>query len=275
MSPLLAVLAQPVDQDPVPIDGVDVAWSALAPVLALIGGALLLLVADSLSSRKPLRSVYALFTTVIAARRIAFSVPLWDRVQDPDEGPFSTLGQAVGVDGFSVFATVTIAAGGDPRRAPPRRLAAARGHGGSGAVRAHAPVGIRWRDDGVGQRPDRDVPRPRDPLDRRVRAGRDAPAEDHLAGSRREVLRARRLQLRLLPLRHRPHLRRHGLHEPRRHRRLPRHHRPRRLRPRAGRPRLCSSWASRSRWRRCRSTSGRPTCTRERPARAWRGWHRA
>ena len=31
-------------------------------------------------------------------------------MQDPDEGPFSTLGQAVGVDGFSVFATVTIAA---------------------------------------------------------------------------------------------------------------------------------------------------------------------
>ena len=31
-------------------------------------------------------------------------------MQDPDAGPFSTLGQAVGVDGFSVFATVTIAA---------------------------------------------------------------------------------------------------------------------------------------------------------------------
>ena len=93
-----------------PIDGVDVAWSALAPMLTLIGGALLLLAADSLSARKPLRSVYALFTTVVAAGAIAFAVPLWDRVQDPDDGPFSTLGQAVGVDGFSVFATVTIAA---------------------------------------------------------------------------------------------------------------------------------------------------------------------
>jgi NADH-quinone oxidoreductase subunit N len=110
MTPLLAVLSQPIDQDPVPIDGVDVAWTALAPMLTLIGGALLLLVADSISSRKPLRSVYALFTTVTAAGAIAFSVPLWDRVQDPDQGPFSTLGQAIGVDGFSVFATVTIAA---------------------------------------------------------------------------------------------------------------------------------------------------------------------
>ncbi|MET0904030.1 MAG: NADH-quinone oxidoreductase subunit N [Acidimicrobiales bacterium] len=109
MSPLLAVLAQPIDQDPVPIDGVGVAWSALAPMLTLIGGALLLLLADSLTTRKPLRSVYALFTTITASAAIALSIPLWDRVQDPDEGPFSTLAQAIGVDGFSVFATITIA----------------------------------------------------------------------------------------------------------------------------------------------------------------------
>jgi NADH-quinone oxidoreductase subunit N len=107
VSPLLAVLGQSVDQDVVPIGGVDVAWSALAPMLTLIGGALLLLVADSLGTRKPLRSVYALFTVVVAGGAIAFAVPLWDRVQD--DGAFSTLGQAVGVDGFSVFATVTIA----------------------------------------------------------------------------------------------------------------------------------------------------------------------
>ncbi len=34
----------------------------------------------------------------------------------------------------------------------------------------------------------------------------------------------------------------------------------------------CSWWASPSRWRPFRSTSGRPTCTRGRPAPAWRGW---
>ncbi len=107
---LLAILTQPIEENPVPIGGVDVAWSAVGPVLALIGGALLLLAADSLSARKPLRSVYALFTTLTAAGAIALSVPLWDRVQDAERGPFSTLSQAVGVDGFSVFATVTIAA---------------------------------------------------------------------------------------------------------------------------------------------------------------------
>ncbi len=107
---LLAVLSQPIDENPVVIEGVDVAWSALAPVLTLVGGALLLLAADSLSARTPLRSVYALFTTVTAAGAIVLSLPLWDRVQDPERGPFSTLSQAVGVDGFAVFATVTIAA---------------------------------------------------------------------------------------------------------------------------------------------------------------------
>ena len=110
MTSLLALLSQPIDQDPTPISGVDVDWAALAPMLTLIGGALVLLVADALSARKPLRSVYALFTTVTAGGAVVFAIPLWDRVQDPDEGPFSTLGQAVGVDGFSVFATVTIAA---------------------------------------------------------------------------------------------------------------------------------------------------------------------
>ena len=42
MTPLLASLAQALDQEPTPITGVDVAWSALAPMLTLIGGAVLL-----------------------------------------------------------------------------------------------------------------------------------------------------------------------------------------------------------------------------------------
>ena len=102
---------QPIEQDPVPIDGVDVAWSALAPMLTLDRR-------RAAAPRSPTRCppasrcgrCYALFTTLTAAGAIVFAVPLWDRVQDPDEGAFSTLGQAVGVDGFSVFATVTIAA---------------------------------------------------------------------------------------------------------------------------------------------------------------------
>src|SRR5688572_25628212 len=82
----------------------------MAPILVLVGGALLLLAADSLSTRRPLKGIYALFTTVTAGAAVVAAVPLWQRVQDADRGPFSTVGQAVGVDGFSIFATVTICA---------------------------------------------------------------------------------------------------------------------------------------------------------------------
>ena len=208
----------------------------VAPMLTLIGGALLLLVADSLGPQAA-----AIRLRAVHHDRCRRGHRLRGPVVGPGAGPGR---EALLHPGPSRRRGRLLRVRhrhhrrrGDPRRAPPRRLAPARGHGGRRALRPHAAVGIRRRDDGVGQRPDRDVPRPRDPLHRRVRAGRHAPAQDHLAGSRREVLRARRLQLRLLPLRHRPHLRRHGLHEPRRHRRLPRHHRPRRHRPRAGRPR--------------------------------------
>jgi len=107
---LIALLSQPVDQAPVPVDGVEVAWSALAPVLVLIGGALLLLAADALSRRTPGRGIYALYTVVTGGVAIGAAIPLWQRVQDVDRGPFSTLAQSIGVDGFSVFATVTICA---------------------------------------------------------------------------------------------------------------------------------------------------------------------
>ena len=105
---MLALLAQSVDNPPTPIAGVDVAWSAVAPMLVLIGGALLLLVVDSLTRRPVGDGIYALWTVVIGGAAIGASVPLWDRVQDAERGPFSTLGQAVGVDGFSVFSTVVI-----------------------------------------------------------------------------------------------------------------------------------------------------------------------
>jgi NADH-quinone oxidoreductase subunit N len=107
---LFAILSQPVDQAPVPVANVDVAWSAVAPILVLVGGALLLLAADSLSTGAPRKGIYALFTTVAAGGAICWAIPLWQRVQDADRGPFSTMAQAVGVDGFSVFATITICA---------------------------------------------------------------------------------------------------------------------------------------------------------------------
>ena len=107
---LLSLLSQPIDDAPVPIDGVVVSWAAAAPILALVGGALLLLAADSLTARSMPKGVYALWTTLTAGVAIGLAVPLWNRVQDPDRGPFSTLATAIGVDGFSLFATFTICA---------------------------------------------------------------------------------------------------------------------------------------------------------------------
>ncbi len=108
MVTLLALVSQPVDDSPDPIGRIPVEWAAIAPILVLVGGALLLLCADALRRSKPLNGAYALVTTVVAGGAIAFALVLWDRVQDPDEGPFSTLAGAVGVDGFSVFATIVI-----------------------------------------------------------------------------------------------------------------------------------------------------------------------
>jgi NADH-quinone oxidoreductase subunit N len=92
------------------IDTPDVDWAALAPILILIGGACLLLVVDSLSLRRAVPGSYALFTVVIAGASIVSSVPLWDEVRDPDEGPFSILRSALGIDGFSVFFFFVLAA---------------------------------------------------------------------------------------------------------------------------------------------------------------------
>jgi NADH-quinone oxidoreductase subunit N len=99
----------PVDPDPITTPGVD--WWALGPALALVVGALLLMVLTTFVRSHLFPGAYALVTVVAASTAIGLSVPLWREVQDADRGPFATLDGAVGVDGFSVFATVVIAAG--------------------------------------------------------------------------------------------------------------------------------------------------------------------
>ncbi len=111
MGSILALLGQSADEVPRHISRVPVAWSAVAPILALIGGALLLLAADALKNRKPLDGTYALVTVITAGASMALAIPLWQRVQDANRGPFSTLAQAIGIDGFSVFVTLVLGAG--------------------------------------------------------------------------------------------------------------------------------------------------------------------
>jgi NADH-quinone oxidoreductase subunit N len=100
------MLAQ-VAQTAIDTPGID--WAALAPMLILIGGALVLLIVDSLWLRAPARGSYSAFTVVVAGASIASSVPLWHEVRDPDRGPFSVLRGAIGIDGFSVFFFILLA----------------------------------------------------------------------------------------------------------------------------------------------------------------------
>jgi NADH-quinone oxidoreductase subunit N len=91
------------------LDLPPVDWAALLPILIPLGGAMLLLVVDALSLRRPVPGAYALFTVAVGAASIVSSIPLWREVQDDDRGPFSILAGALGIDGFSVFFFVVLA----------------------------------------------------------------------------------------------------------------------------------------------------------------------
>ncbi len=109
----------------------DVAWRALAPLIILGVGAVLLITISSLVRAKLPKSFFSLFTVAVAGLAFASTVPLWARVQGWDHllwwnldtgttGPFSTLGSscaslgpscgAVGIDGFSLAITMVICA---------------------------------------------------------------------------------------------------------------------------------------------------------------------
>ncbi len=87
--------------DPTPIATPTVDWAALAPLLVLSVGALLLLTVDSLWSRRRPAGLYALWTVVTASAAGLATIPLWDRVNE--DGPFATVGGAVVIDGFGLF----------------------------------------------------------------------------------------------------------------------------------------------------------------------------
>jgi NADH-quinone oxidoreductase subunit N len=101
------------DFTPIPTPRVD--WTAVAPLLVMAVGALLLLTVDSLwRGRKP-AGFYALWTVVVASAAGLATIPLWNRLDDleklePPSSGFSTIGGAIGIDGFSLFLTAVICA---------------------------------------------------------------------------------------------------------------------------------------------------------------------
>ncbi len=198
----------------------------------------------------------------------------WQWQDVKDHAPIVTMSEMVRVDGVR---RVPRCRGGRRDRdvvAGVDRLPAARTARGRRVRRAHALLGDGHVGDDHRQRPHRRVPRARDPLDPAVRARRLRPAPAPLAGSRHQVLRARRLLVGDLPLRHRARLRRHRHHVAHRHRHVPRAPTRCSSRARCWPGSCCCSSGSASRSRRCRSTCGPPTCTRARPRRSPRSWRR-
>ena len=107
---ILGSLGQPLPVDPVPIERPGVDWGAVAPMLVLVGGALVLMLVSSFVQSRRWTVGYTTFTCLVALGAIGAAIPLWIEVTDDNRGPFSTLAGTVGVDGFSTFVTFLIAA---------------------------------------------------------------------------------------------------------------------------------------------------------------------
>jgi NADH-quinone oxidoreductase subunit N len=101
--------SQPLPVDPTPIETPGVDWGAAAPLMVLVGGALVLMLAASFNRNRRTTVPYTVATCLVALGAAVAAIPLWREVTDPDRGPFSTMAGAVGVDGFSVFMIVVIA----------------------------------------------------------------------------------------------------------------------------------------------------------------------
>lgn len=87
----------------------EVEWSALLPVLVLLGGALIIMVVGSLTPRRPRLAWHAPATVLTAVAAIVSSAFLWFRVRD--DGPISAVADAVRVDGIAVFLWIVICSG--------------------------------------------------------------------------------------------------------------------------------------------------------------------
>jgi NADH-quinone oxidoreductase subunit N len=118
MIPFAGLLAQAEPATTVTPPSIE--WVGLIPVIILAAGALILLTIASLARGHLFRGFFALYTIAVGAAAIIASLPVWARVQGWSEiwgielthpsgtGPFSTIGGAVGIDGFSIFVTVVI-----------------------------------------------------------------------------------------------------------------------------------------------------------------------
>jgi NADH-quinone oxidoreductase subunit N len=104
------VIAQLVPQD-APTITPEIAWSAIAPLLVLFGGALLLLTIAALVPARWPRGTSTIITLVTAVTAAGTSIAMHGRITDPARGAFTAIAGAITVDAFSIFVTVVICIG--------------------------------------------------------------------------------------------------------------------------------------------------------------------
>ncbi|NND76056.1 MAG: NADH-quinone oxidoreductase subunit N [Ilumatobacter sp.] len=85
--------------------GPEVGWFALSPMLALLGGALAMMLVGALTPTWP-KGMYALASATTAGTAGALAMVQWDDITD--NGPATLVGGAVAFDTLSMFLTITI-----------------------------------------------------------------------------------------------------------------------------------------------------------------------
>jgi NADH-quinone oxidoreductase subunit N len=85
--------------------GPEVGWFALSPMLALLAGALVMMVVGALTPAWP-KGWYAAASALTAGTAGALAMVQWDDISD--RGPSTLVGGAISFDTFSMFITITI-----------------------------------------------------------------------------------------------------------------------------------------------------------------------
>ena len=86
-------------------EGPAIQWFKISPILALLGGALLLILVGSLTPQWK-RGWYATASVVTATTAAVLTAVLWNQIGD--DKPSTLVGGAISFDQFALFATFTI-----------------------------------------------------------------------------------------------------------------------------------------------------------------------
>lgn len=87
--------------------GPAINWTALSPLIVLLVGGLVLMIAAALTPKWP-RNLYAFFTAAVGMASLVLAIVLWHRISV--DGSIGLVGDALHFDHFTMFFTITISA---------------------------------------------------------------------------------------------------------------------------------------------------------------------